>query len=760
MSRLFHRATDWIVDWPGVTFLVLLILSTITAVGNFRPDLASRLFKGHQPEESLDRSAHQEVFERPPDINPFDIGRAHAIVVVESDSLFSPDGARAIRAAVQGLKQLRYVRDVTWLESAPPLNIFGLPEPLVPNENASQMRFDNARIRALQNPLVKGQLLSGDARTLLLLVNFDFFFVEQNEDCIGTLRKAAETAAAEAANVDMEFSVTGRVPMYVSAMKQREANVVKYQLIGYSMIALMALILFRGLSAVLIVAAAPALGVFWTMGLLPYFEMSENPFNDVILPVLVSLVGMTDGVHLMVHIRKLRAAGMSTQEAARNGLHEVGLACALTSLTTAVGFGSLAFAASHEVVQEFGTCCVIGVLMTFVSVLLTIPLLCSSRLGSRVHHGLEKSLIDKNLGRISVVVDYVLQRTVLFSRMGIGLTLLLAAMSLVLRPDERRSEALPDDAEPVIALRKMDKALGGLEFGTVQVRWSKQVASDSPEVIAVLGKIDQELAKETLLGHPLSIFNLIGALPGGGSPEDRVSMLELLPPPLKRAFYTPEYRVAEVMFRVQDIGIAKYGPVFERTMARMDAIVDQHPEFEISLRGSAYRRWEDLYKIVLDLVESLVSASVIIFIVLSIVYRSLRIGLISIVPNLFPLVLSAGFLVVTGQYLEMVSVCAFTVCLGIAVDDTIHFLTRYHEERKRCEGHDEAIRRAFTGVGTALIMTTVVLLAGFATVLTSESREHRIFAWLGGITIAAALLGDLLFLPALLARYAGKSADE
>ena len=166
------------------------------------------------------------------------------------------------------------------------------------------------------------------------------------------------------------------------------------------------------------------------------------------------------------------------------------------------------------------------------------------------------------------------------------------------------------------------------------------------------------------------------------------------------------------------------------------------------------RRWQNLYKIVTDLAFSLVTASVIIFIVLGIVYRSLRIGLISIIPNLFPLAVSGTFLVMTGQSLEIVSVCAFTVCLGIAVDDTIHFLTRYVKERNRCADEREAIRRAFVGVGTALIMTTVVLVAGFGTVLFSDSRDHRIFASMGGITIAAALFGDLVFLPALLARFA------
>ena len=154
---------------------------------------------------------------------------------------------------------------------------------------------------------------------------------------------------------------------------------------------------------------------------------------------------------------------------------------------------------------------------------------------------------------------------------------------------------------------------------------------------------------------------------------------------------------------------------------------------------------------ILDLLSSLGSAALIIFGSLAIAYRSVTLGLISIVPNVFPLAVTAALMYLLGAPLELISVLAFTVCLGIAVDDTIHFLTRYTEELK--QGHDnrEAIRRSFVGVGSACIMTTLVLVCGFATVLWSDTREHHIFATMGGATIAFALLGDLIILPAMLA---------
>ena len=760
MTRRFHRATNWIVDVPILTVLLLVVISVVASMGYFAPDRVATFLNPPTEDASRDTNASPDENPPTPDVNPFNIGDADAIMVVESEEFFTPKGARTLRRVVAELESLPHVSSVVWLERVPILNIFGLQEPLLPRATASQQHFDNAKQKALKNPLVKGQFLSADANTLLLLLKFDFFFVESDADCVEGLRGVAERVAAAESDMQIQFSVTGNTPLRIAYWQQHEESLLKYQLIGYGMITLMAIVLFRGLSAVFIVAVAPALGVFWTLGLLPYLDVQDNPFNDVILPVLISLVGLTDGVHLMVHIRKLRASGLPTREAARSGVHEVGLACALTSLTTAVGFGSLMLA-SHEVVREFGMCCVIGVGCTFASVITTIPLLCASPIGRNVHKGLEHSLIDQNLAKLSGVVEFTLRHGRAFSVAGITTTIALAGICGFLRPDERRVEGMPQSAEPVVALAKMDRSMGGLEIAEIGIRWSRNVPSDSGQVLELITQVDDLLRTEELIGHPLSIRNLIDALPGDGEPADRMSMLELLPPPLKRAFYTPEHRYAKISFRIQDIGIAKYGPVFTRLEEAFTEINRRHADFHVELeRSGAVRRWQDLHRIVVDLVESLFSASFIIFIVLTLVYRSLRIGLISIIPNLFPLVLAGSFLVVTGQYLEIVSVCAFTVCLGIAVDDTIHFLTRYHEERRVTDDEQQAITKAFTGVGTALVMTTAVLLAGFCTVLLSDNREHRIFASMGSITLGAALFADMIFLPAILARFARKSPQD
>ena len=764
MKSAFDQLMVQVIDRPGLTRLLVVLFTGAAVLGYLVPDLfrtlVGRSFVSHAVQSDGDSSADPDGGADPdgapiPDVDPISLSESDAVIVASSQVFFTPAGAAAMRHVVARLDSLEHVDRILWIDRVPLLNIFGLSEPLFPRSDASAERFSAARDKALKHPLVRGQLLSEDCQTTLLLVTFDLDLIRSDEQCTTVLRETAAAAAAEFPGVAITFQVTGRMPAIITAIRAHEQNQVRYQVIGYGMILAMAVVLFRGFRAVLIVALGPAAGVFWTLGLLEFFRLPDNPFNDVILPVLISLVGFTDGVHLMVQIRRNRAAGMAESAAARTALQDVGWACMLTSLTTAIGMGSLVLA-HHRWVREFGWCSVIGVGLTFVSVICIIPLISSTRLGRNLHHGHDKSLIDRNLTRVGSVVEFVLWRARTISVVGIVLTLILTGVSLTLRPDEKRSSALPEHSEARQALQQMDTALGGLEFARIDVHWSRHVSQDAVEILEVVTKVDELLAGEPGAGYPLSIRQLLEALPGEGPLTDRMSLIDLLPPPLKRAFFEPERRLATVNFRLQDLGIATFDPMFQRIQSGLSRISRDHPEFRLVLEGEAVWRWRHLYQIVVDLAASLGSAALIIFVVLGFCYRSLRIGLIAVIPNVFPLAVTGTWLVLSGHSLEIVSVCALTVCLGIAVDDTIHFLTRYQESCETAVSVEDAVRQAFGNVGVAMVMTTVVLVTGFATVASSDSRDHHIFATMGTLTISSALLGDLILLPALLAWFAPK----
>lgn len=737
---------------PVWVSLFLVVLSGIALLGFVNPEL---IFKYDDFEDqtylprqlrSTDEDSQTETEGAAIRLTDSDV-----VLIVDSEQFFTPEGSRAIRHVVQSLRDLQIVKDVFWLDDAPVVNLFSLRNPIFPTGTASDRQFALAREKALANPLIRGQLLSDDAETALVMIKLNWLFVESNEQCTELIRQTAEEAGAEHSDVKMSFLLSGKVPGYLTFESTRNDNRLRYQIIGNGMILLMAVVLFRGLRSVIIVSAAPMLGVFWTIGLLRLLHMNANPFNDIVLPVLLSLVGLTDGVHLMVEIRRRRAAGEPRRDAARNALGKVGVACFLTSLTTAIGLGALA-TAHHEVVREFGWSCVIGVVLTFFAVVLVIPLLCSTRLGNQLHIGHGESLVDRSLGHIEGLIDWVLRHRKLISCSAIGGTLAMALVSSTLRPDERVGNALPDQSEVARAITHLDDKMNGMESGSVKVTWSPNVSENSEEILQVIEEVQQALESEELIGHPVSLKSMIDVLPGDPDAEQRMSLIELLPTELRRAFYLPDEQRSKINFRVRDLGIAAYDPVFERLEGEFAEIAASHPQFQLSLEGGAVWRWRNLHQIVTDLALSLGSASVVIFLVLTLAYRSIRLGLIALIPNFFPLALTGTWLVVTGQALEMPMVCAFTVCLGIAVDDTIHFLTRYREE---CAHRSElqSIREAFVSTGTALIMTTIILVIGFSTVMLSGMREESIFATMACLTIGSALLGDLLFLPPMLALF-------
>lgn len=747
--RLFY----WWADHPWVHLLVLLSMSALAMVGYLNPSLVRDLFVSEVVDDSYTDLDIQNPIpnDRPPQVEPFRVAGGQCIVVATSDNFFTEENLVAIREAVDRLEALPQVSRILWLDSIPGLNLFGLPEPLLPSSSSSVRQMEVGRQRTLENPLAVGQLISEDGKTLLLHLQIDWFHATSDAACTTELTKTAAAATASVPGADIAYQVTGPAPLYLMMAHNHLRDSWRYQVIGYSIMIVTSLVLFRGFSAVVIVALAPAMGVFWTMGMLHFFNLQDNPFNDIIVPVLISLVGLADAVHLMVEIRNQRAAGREIRDAARLGVARVGLACALTSLTTAIGFASLIWA-HHEIVREFGMCCVLGVGLTFISVLTVVPLGCRSPLGRRLHVGLGKSIVDGQLKRVGPIVASILRHDRRVAWIAIGSTILLAAICSQLRPDEKRYSGLSESGEAAQALRHLDRSLGGLEFGYVNVKWSP--AAKEGELLEVLGEVAVMLDQEPLIGTPLGLRELLSVLPGEGTPDERMSLLELLPASLKRAFYQPETRTATVQFRVQDIGIAKYGPVFSRIESELNAVAGRHSNFTLNLDGDAVWRWKHVYRIVTDLAASLGTASIVIWLILTMVYRSIRIGLISIVPNLFPLVATGAILYFVGQYLEIVTVCVFTICIGIAVDDTIHFLTRYREELEGKGSHTDAIQRAFTGVGSALLMTTIVLVTGMMTAVFGDARDARLFGIMGAITLTSALFADIFFLPALLSRFA------
>ncbi|MCA9194316.1 MAG: MMPL family transporter, partial [Planctomycetales bacterium] len=475
MDLWAHRIASWIANRRLYVWGICFLISAFAGIGYYDANLVKQFFvKSAVESPGAESSKPNRV--RPtassPSVDRFTLLGAEVVLVAKSDHFFSARGAEAMRQVVDALESLDEVARVVWLDRVPMMNIFGLPEPILPRSTASESLFAAAKDKAMRHPLIPGQLLSDDGQAMLLMVFLEPAYILNDSSATTLLRDTADQVAREFPDIDLSFQVTGRVPALITAVGTHEANQLRYQLIGYGMILVMTTILFRGLRAVAIVTLAPFVGVFWTLGFVRYFQDTQNPLVDVILPILVSLVGLTDGVHLMVQIRKLASEGLSSARAAERGLQQVGMACFLTSLTTAIGFGSLMTAESVWV-REFGQCCTVGVALCFVAVILVIPLACNSWLGQALHVGHAESLIERNLTRIGGVIRWVIRNRVSLSVFSVLSTIVLSIFTYQLAPDDRALDQLPQSSEAAQAMRFIDANFGGLEVCTVEIIWDE-----------------------------------------------------------------------------------------------------------------------------------------------------------------------------------------------------------------------------------------------------------------------------------------------
>ncbi len=738
------RFAAWFASHRGIVGAFIAVVTVLAAIGYIRPArVAHPLEKYETRLIDADLPVADQISGR------LDLARSDAFLVVDGADLFTPAHIAAVRRMVAAVEALPIVDSVFWADRVPMLNVFGFVDPLVPEEGATPEAFAQAREKLMAHPLAR-QLISDDGNALLMPVVYDWLELTEAGGA-QTVDGVIDAARAALGDAPLRVRLTGRTPLFAAQQRAFDRNQIFFQLVGYLLALVLAILMFRGVAAVAVISLAPALGVFWSLGLVKLFGVPSNPLAEVVMPVLVSMIGLTDGVHLLVQVRRERLAGLEPIEASRAAIEKVGLACLLTSLTTAIGFASLLLATSVYV-RDFGFVCCCGVLIAFVAILLFVPLLCSTWIGRYVERGEARDLVSHSVDGLGRLIDWIINRRWTVSAGSVAVTLALAAFALRLGPDNRLASAMPAGSEAYQALAFSDENFGGIEFFRIEIEWPASVAADDPNILAAVRDTERIIDAEPLLAHPLSVRGMLASLPG--DPDDletQMTFLSLLPSELRGFFFSSAERRAVVSVRMQDKGIARYTPIFDRLEQRFaDELAFMYPGFEWRLEGTPVRMSRDLYQIVDDLRKSLLTASVVILFVLGIAYRSLRAGLISVVPNLFPLAATGTLLVFTRGALDMSAVCAFVVCLGIAVDDTIHFLSRFQQEVAIDGDVNAAIRRAFVAVGSALIMTTVILVTGFGAMLMSDLPGHRTFAAMACCTIAAALVGDLVGLPALL----------
>lgn len=673
------------------------------------------------------------------------------LLLVAADDVLTPHAVAAQRDLARGAREIRGVASAIGAPDVPVFSALGLPRPLFPREDAPAEAWSAARERARAHPLVGGQLVAESGRLAAISVRLGLEdpSVEQMAPIVGELEAlAARVAAEHGVAVHLSGVPAVRVEIYGAMRRDQVRFLVVGAAIGFALL----YAIFRSLVATALAALCSWVAVLWALGGLAWVNEPLNLLSAA-LPTLVLVVAFADAVHLLAELRSGLAAGLPARTAAVATLRHLGGACFVTSFTTAVGFLSLSLT-SIPIIQRFGVACAAGTLLAFLAIVLGVPLAAGSE---RVARHLPARGGDP-LGHHPWIARFVelclalaLRRPRVIVAGGLVLTAVAGWLALGLEPENSIRENLPRGGRAEAALDLVDRELGGILGLAVVVRSSREGELATEETFAVLEEVERAVAREPELSRAFSVLDLVRALPGEGALAARAARaLALAPPEVLARSWCPAERSALLSVRVRAEGTRAVQPLLERMKRELGAIEQRHPGFAFELTGTPVVAGANLNRMITDLAKSLGSAAVVIFLAMSLAFRSWRLGAVSVVPNSMPMLLTAGALALGGGALELSGVITFSICLGIAVDDTTHVLARYRREWLAGGTTEEALRRTMYAVGLPMITTTAVFLAGFGTLALSALPGLRQFGLLAVVAMSTAMLCDLVLLPALL----------
>ncbi|MBN2798439.1 MAG: MMPL family transporter [Deltaproteobacteria bacterium] len=700
----------------------------------------------------VDNGVHVWFVEGDPALDSYDdfqeaFGNDEVAVFLVQDEggILSPRGlarlrqATAAAEATPGVARVLSLANVTRVaqgvaqepDEAPPLRI----------GQALDGETDSADL--LADPLLSGRLISADGRSALVMA-----WMAEHENMDGVRDGILEELYRR---VEVAAGPTPRAGIGVIFSALNLASSRDVALLGgasYLLVFGLLWVFFGRPGPVLVALVAVGSSALVPLGLMGWAGVDMNTVT-MVLPTLVFIIGVADAVHL------LNALGREPlgPHRVRRAVSAVFWPCVFTSLTTAAGFLSLA-SARVPVVRQLGLFATAGVLAALgITVLLV---LIAGRWPFFAPGSQEGSAARRVLGGVGrFAVRYPRQ----IVAVGIALTLGFSWAVTWVVPDTFSIDYFREDNRVRLDSDRIERTFGPstpLEF-VVEV----PDGARDPEVLAAIAAWQDAMEGDRDVGWSRSVADVprrMNQLLTDGEPasrrvpQDAAALEQLLW--LYEAdagddlpdLVDPDWTKVRVTVGLRMMSATHIGEALERltALAQLPAGARIVPSGYLPL----YVTMMDY--VVRAQVSSFAIASVLIFGLLAVMLRSVRLSLLAVPPNLLPVVVSLGLMGALGIRLDVATVTIAALVLGLVVDDTTHFLFRYREEVRAGRSPEEAVARTLDSAGVAMLVTTVVLVLGFSILAIATVRSVAYFGLLVAVAAGTALVADVLLLPALL----------
>jgi predicted RND superfamily exporter protein len=711
---------------------------------------------------------------RPPEV--FDLGFLEKLRAFQED----------LEAAVPQLDEVTSLVNARYTH--------GVEDELVVEDLLEDWPQDEADLEALRrrvmaNPLYRNLYISEDGRLAAVLVELDTYSSRGRdvadlsgfEDPEGSAPRGRrpfltgeESFAAVAAvrevvarhdAPDFRVYVTGGPVTEATLMTAMQRDIALFVSLAFGMIVLFLFVLFRRLSGVLLPLAVVSLAL---LGTIATMAMTGVPITLPIqvLPSFLLAVGIGDSVHVLTLFYRALRQGASREDAIAGSLGHSGLAITMTSLTTAGGLASFS-TAELAPVMHFGIFGPLGVLFAFAFTVVLLPALLAVvplRDAARRDRRPRRDAWDRWILRCGATASRHPGAVLVVTGLCVAVGL---AGATRLRFSWQPLSWLPD-SEPVrVATELLDREMGGSSSFEVLVDTGVSNGFHDPDLLARLDALRSDLASPRFeaarVSKTLSLADVLKEINQAlnenrpeyyAIPEERrlvaqeLLLFENTGTDDLEDVVDAQFRLGSFTVRLPQGDAMRQVPILDAIEARSREVIGDAAE--VTMTGALVLSGRSFFAMIRSMAESYVIALVVITPMMVLMLGNLRGGLLSMIPNVTPVVLTLGLMGWLGVPIDFSTMMSGAVVLGIAVDDTIHFAHNFQRFYARGEDPAVAIRRALDTAGRAMLFTSIVLGAGFLIYVFSTLENLVNLGIFTAFAIATAFLADVLVAPALM----------
>lgn len=635
-------------------------------------------------------------------------------------------------------------------------------EPLFPDSISTQEQLDKQAEVFRSLPVYRQLVYHPENHTYLLAitVNKDKMHTKDREKMIKSIQKLSRNFEKKQ-QVDLHYSGLPYIRVVNSIKIKRELYM--FSVLALAICIVVLFLFFRSFKAVFFPVLIVLTGVIWAMGMLSLFGFKITILSGMIPPLLI-VIGIPNSIYMLNKFHHEYVRHGNKIKALQRVIIKIGNATFLTNLTTASGFATFIIVKS-DMLREFGIVASLNIMGLFVLSLLLIPIIFSiigppssrhvNHLNNKFVSGIIHKLIyiSEHKRKLVYVVAVVI--------LGIGfygITLMKSSGYMV--------DDLPEDDPVYKDLKFFETNFDGLMPLEIMVDTKRPGGVMQLSTLKKMDQLEKVLAQYSELSPPISLLNILKfskqAFYNGHEnyyslPNNREQNFILQyarfgegDSGMLHSFIDSARQFTRISIRMKDVGTNRMEELYSSFLTDIDSIFPAE-DYQVTVTGSSITSFKGTQYLLKNLFTSLGLAIFLIAVFMAIMFSSWRMVIMSLTPNIIPLIFTAAVMGFAGIPIKASTILVFSIAFGISVDNTIHFLAKYRQELIATGWN---IRRsvvlALKETGVSMLYTSVVLFFGFGIFSLSGFGGTVAMGVLVSLTLLVAVTSNLVLLPSLL----------